>query len=220
MIFTGDGQQVRRPARRIVGSHQGLDSDRDSEPEGGTTSDRRPPRDERDHLPLTNGLSVGRDACGVRQRKYLLSPLQALARSWSLRDGSRRDAHLLRRQGRHRVGLGVARQRQRQGTKRGDLTGPNPTDRAKLGTKRHVLTDGQGIPLAVTLTGANVHDMHMVGATLDAVPLRAPRGTRRPKNLCLDKGYDYEKPEREAQDPGAKPHIRRSGEPAVTGPIP
>lgn len=37
----------------------------------------------------------------------------------------------------------------------GEVTGPNPTDRGKLGTKRHVLTDGRGIPLAVTLTGAN-----------------------------------------------------------------
>jgi hypothetical protein len=25
------------------------------------------------------------------------------------------------------------------------MTGPNPTDRSKLGTKRHVLTDGQGM---------------------------------------------------------------------------
>jgi putative transposase len=71
--------------------------------------------------------------------------------------------------------------------KRGDLTGPKPTDRAKLGTKRHVLTDGKGIPLGVTLTGANVRDKHMCGKTLDAVVLKGSRGPRRPKNLCLDK---------------------------------
>jgi hypothetical protein len=42
---------------------------------------------------------------------------------------------------------------------RGDLTGPNPTDRGKLGTKRHVLTDQYGIPLSVLLitTTANTH---------------------------------------------------------------
>ena len=40
------------------------------------------------------------------------------------------------------------------------MTGPNPTDRGKLGTKRHhVLTDGQGIPLSVVITAANTHDM-------------------------------------------------------------
>jgi putative transposase len=33
-------------------------------------------------------------------------------------------------------------------------TGKNPTDRAKMGTKRSMLTDGAGIPLAVALEGA------------------------------------------------------------------
>jgi putative transposase len=61
------------------------------------------------------------------------------------------------------------------------------------------LTDGRGVPVAVTLTGANVHDMHMVGATLDAVVVRSSRGPRRPKDLCLDKGYDYDKCEQEAR---------------------
>ena len=37
----------------------------------------------------------------------------------------------------------------------GDQTGPNPTDRAKRGSKRHLLCDGRGVPLAVRLTGAN-----------------------------------------------------------------
>jgi transposase len=34
----------------------------------------------------------------------------------------------------------------------GSKTGPNPTDRAKRGSKRHVICDGQGVPLAVRLT--------------------------------------------------------------------
>ena len=29
------------------------------------------------------------------------------------------------------------------------MTGNNPTDRSKLGTKRHILTDKKGIPLSV-----------------------------------------------------------------------
>jgi transposase len=41
----------------------------------------------------------------------------------------------------------------------GNLTGPNPTaDRAKRGSKRHVICDGRGMPLAVRLTGANRND--------------------------------------------------------------
>lgn len=79
------------------------------------------------------------------------------------------------------------------------------------------MTDGRGIPLAVTLTGANVHDKWMVGATLDAVAIRSSRGPRRPKNLCLDKGYDYADPEDEARERRVRPHIRRRGEPPLVG---
>ena len=36
--------------------------------------------------------------------------------------------------------------------------GPNPVDRGKPGSKRHLLVDGDGVPLAVWLPAANVHD--------------------------------------------------------------
>ncbi len=48
---------------------------------------------------------------------------------------------------------------------RGD-TGPNPTDRSKSGTKHHVLTDAQGIPLAAKVTAANVNEVTQVFAVL------------------------------------------------------
>jgi hypothetical protein len=39
------------------------------------------------------------------------------------------------------------------------MIGPNPTDRGKLGTKRHVLTDQRGIPISVVvITSANTHE--------------------------------------------------------------
>jgi transposase len=47
--------------------------------------------------------------------------------------------------------------------------GPNPTDRGKLGSKRHVLVDRQGTPLAIWLTPANVHDGQLLTALVDAV---------------------------------------------------
>lgn len=40
----------------------------------------------------------------------------------------------------------------------GEKTGPNPTDRRKLGSKVHVLVDATGIPLAIQVTGAKIHD--------------------------------------------------------------
>ena len=98
-----------------------------------------------------------------------------------------------------------------------DLTGPNPTDRAKSGVKRHILTDGRGVPLAAEITGANVHDKWLVAQTLDAVVLRAPRGPRRPGHLCLDKGYDYDDPEAAVRARGITPHIRRRGEKPLLG---
>lgn len=99
----------------------------------------------------------------------------------------------------------------------GAHTGPNPTDRAKLGTKRHVLTDRRGVPLAVVITAANVHDKWIVRRALDAVVLRAPRGPRRPTNLCLDKGYDYVDAEAEVLLRRIEPHIRRRGEKPLIG---
>ena len=57
----------------------------------------------------------------------------------------------------------------------------------------------------------------MAGATLDAVVFRGPRGPRRPRNLCLDKGFDYRDTEREIRDRRVVPHIRRRGEKPLAG---
>jgi Transposase DDE domain len=48
--------------------------------------------------------------------------------------------------------------------------GPNPPDRGCLGTRRHLITDHQGIPLTFVLTGANVHDSVPFDRVLDATP--------------------------------------------------
>lgn len=73
------------------------------------------------------------------------------------------------------------------------MTGPTPTDPSNPGSKHHLLVDRQGIPLAVTLSAANVHDSQMLEATVDAVPpITRPRGRPRqwPVKLHADKGYD------------------------------
>ena len=68
------------------------------------------------------------------------------------------------------------------------MTGPNPTDRSKSGTKRHVLTDQRGIPVSVVITPANTHDMKAAKYAIDSVVVERP--LKKKQNLCLDKGYD------------------------------
>lgn len=77
----------------------------------------------------------------------------------------------------------------------GPQTGPNPTDRAKLGSKRHLICDGRGIPLAIQLTGANRNDSQQALALVDAIPtLQGERGRPRHRPDCVlgDRGYDAE----------------------------
>ncbi|MDF3065795.1 MAG: Transposase [Polyangiaceae bacterium] len=112
-----------------------------------------------------------------------------------------------------------SRQRLGEGAKRGDLTGPNPTDRAKSGVKRHILTDGRGVPIAALISGANVPDAAMISEVLDAVVMRGPRGPRRPEHLCLDKGYDYPHVAPAIRLRGIRPHIRRRGEQPLIGKV-
>jgi hypothetical protein len=54
--------------------------------------------------------------------------------------------------------------------RRSTQTGPNPTDRGKRGSTRYVFTGATGIPLAVRLTGAQVHDSPMLEEVADAEP--------------------------------------------------
>lgn len=92
-------------------------------------------------------------------------------------------------------------------------TGPNPTDRAKSGTKRHLLTDGAGVPLAVTVSGANRHDMKMTQATLKSIIVPRPVPTaRRKQHFCADKGYDYPNVRELVVNWGYTLHIKSRGE--------
>ena len=77
----------------------------------------------------------------------------------------------------------------------GEDTGPNPTDRSKSGSKHHVLTDAQGIPLTATVTAANVNEVTQVlPVLLDMPPVGGKPGPKRekPDKLQGDGGYDSE----------------------------
>ncbi len=70
----------------------------------------------------------------------------------------------------------------------GEGTGPNPTDRAKLGWKWSVAVDANGITLGWVIDGANRNELILFAPTLDAVEanaMLAEIGT-----LHLGRGYD------------------------------
>jgi putative transposase len=96
----------------------------------------------------------------------------------------------------------------------GDLIGPNPTDRAKAGTKDSLLVEADGGPLAVVVAGANVHDTKLLEQTLQAVVVERPApSAEQPQHLCLDKAYDNPTGWEAAVGYGYVPHIRLIGEP-------
>ena len=91
--------------------------------------------------------------------------------------------------------------------------GCNPTDRGRSGGKIHLHVDGQGIPLGVTATGANVHDSRLIGATLKNSREMGSWFLRADvRHLCLDKGYDYPRVSEEVYVNGFEEHIRSRGE--------
>jgi transposase len=100
------------------------------------------------------------------------------------------------------------------GEKGGDKTGPNPTDRGRPGSKRHVITDANGIPLAIRLTPANTHDSRCFEALIDAVPSIRQcwgRPRKRPAKLHADKAYDAPRCRKALRTRHIKDRIARRG---------
>lgn len=95
----------------------------------------------------------------------------------------------------------------------GKKTGPNPTDRAKKGTKRSIVTEASGVPVGVAVDGANRNDFKMARETIESIPIQRPRPTpSAPQGMCLDKGYDYDEVEALLREFKFTAHIRRRGE--------
>jgi len=89
----------------------------------------------------------------------------------------------------------------------GELTGPNPTDRGKAGTKYHVVASTDGLPLGVVPSAANVHDTclfpHLLGL---AQVVCAAIG-----RLYADAGYDSAANRDLCLQDGIEPCIRKVG---------
>src|SRR5690242_7334711 len=95
----------------------------------------------------------------------------------------------------------------------GELTGPNPTDRGKRGTKYHIATTGDGVPVACTATAANVNDT----VVFERLFLAAFAVLARIRTVFADKGYDAEHHRKLCRAFGAEPHIHKRGQPHGSG---
>ncbi|MFE1288938.1 IS5 family transposase [Streptomyces sp. NPDC058751] len=97
---------------------------------------------------------------------------------------------------------------------KGGLTGPNPVDRGKYGSKIHLITERTGLPLSVGISGANMHDRQGLKPLVRGIPpIRSRRGPRRrrPGKLHGDKGYDYRHLRRWLRSRGITRRLARRG---------
>jgi IS5 family transposase len=98
------------------------------------------------------------------------------------------------------------------GEKGGSATGPSPVDRARNGSKHHLLVDATGIPLAWTVTSGNRNDVTQLVPLVERVPPvrgKVGRPRRRPERVSADRGYDHDKYRRELRARSIKPEIAR-----------
>ena len=94
----------------------------------------------------------------------------------------------------------------------GRKVGPNPTDRAKPGTKQSLLVEGNGGPLGVVVAGANVPDFKLLDETIRAVVTERPDPEEVEQHLCLDAGYDNAPTREVIEEHGYIEHIRPARE--------
>jgi transposase len=90
----------------------------------------------------------------------------------------------------------------------GELTGPNPTDRGKIGTKYHVVVATDGLPLGAVPSAANVHDTRLFPHLLGLAQVVCAAIGR----LYADAAYDSADNRRLCLDQGIQPYIRQIGE--------
>ena len=95
----------------------------------------------------------------------------------------------------------------------GELTGPNPTDRGKAGTKYHLAVSTDGIPLAAVPSAANVHDTRLLPHLLRLAQVVCAAIGR----LYADAAYDSAENRQLCLQDGIQPCIRRIGEPHGSG---
>lgn len=89
-----------------------------------------------------------------------------------------------------------------------------------MGSKHHIITEAQGIPLAAILTGANAHDVTQLLPLVEAIPaVRGKRGRPRRRPDCVqgDRAYDSEPHRESLRARGTEPVLAKRGMPHGSG---
>ncbi|MFD0479936.1 IS5 family transposase [Nonomuraea thailandensis] len=95
--------------------------------------------------------------------------------------------------------------------------GPDRPESARSrqeGSKIHLITERTGLPIAVAISAANLHDSVALEPLVRSIPpIRSRRGPRRrrPGRLHGDKGYDYPRLRAFLRGRGIVPRIARRG---------
>jgi hypothetical protein len=66
--------------------------------------------------------------------------------------------------------------------------GKNSTDHGKLGSKKHLIVDQNGVPLALVVSGANVHDSKEHDHCWDSPVHPRPNPGMLERHACEGKG--------------------------------
>jgi len=159
-------------------------------------------------------VGVSAPGTGLRLRDDLLAAPRRVAPRRCLATPPRAAAGRAAWRGQARLVQGGGRQLPPASDEGRPKTGPSPVDRAKTGSKHHVITEGTGIPLAVKLTGGNRHDVTQLLPLIEAIPpVRGKRGRprRRPDELYADRAYDYDVYRDQIRAKGITPHIAKRG---------
>jgi len=155
----------------------------------------RPCSSDRHSLCAENGNRLGTPSKrnGMRFWNDLLAEASRLAKCWGLGQNTPHSAQQITKSRQDRFFTSCDRFSFCSSSFGGQKTGPNPTDRRKNGSKHHVITDANGIPLAATITGANRHDITQLIPLVEAIPPIAGkqgRPRKRPDVVQGDRGYD------------------------------
>ena len=197
-----------------MGTYRATVAARTAKTERRAAADFRPRRVNRHSICVENGNAVGifTTRNGVRIWHDLLATPARLAESRGMGDHPSHIAQPLTPGRPDRFPTLCRGQRHPSSGGGGEKTGPSPVDRRKPGSKHHLLTDGNGIPIVAQTTAANRHDVTQLLELVNAVPAMAGKrgaGRYRFASLYADRAYDSE-PDRQAlREVGIKPCIPR-----------